>query len=394
MAESLLKRKDYPLDYASEITNIVSLLSFQGGDATEIVGSQALVSQQYASDYDLTEKVVVQADTNAAAARKLVKRFQQMIRTLQETPNLYIGDIKAGIVPEWELLSPAARIKDGEVVGFDVAAFRTRVRAFLALDITSDEESAILHKYLRIQHPTPKQFLVMQRTLRFHIVRWTPADILRGECTLRDGSTYPLNRALLAPTVFKLDIIAYVQNSRYTDFSILYFLYNGRRALNAADTSDIIGPIQHDVAYYYLTANYFKVLKRMFSLARQYDDEEMLERLNVILNSDLGRLYSVVSDIGTLQYLLDNESHLSIKRIQYELDQFRNRLANVGTPNIPPSVLRDLVALQRLPARSARTRLETTLTEVGDKLEARLSTTSKKVATEADIFPPPARYLP
>jgi predicted DNA-binding transcriptional regulator len=74
---------------------------------------------------------------------------------------------------------------------------------------------------------------------------------------------------------------------------------------------------------------YFKVLKRMFSLAKFKDDKKQMEKLTEILNSDLGRLYHIVSDIRTLVFLLEEQSKLRMSDIKFEIDQFKGRMANI-----------------------------------------------------------------
>ena len=48
-----------------------------------------------------------------------------------------------------------------------------------------------------------------------------------------------------------------------------------------------------------------------------------------ILNSDLGRLYVIQSDLGTLIGVLEDGTNLKMDTIRYEIDQFKARLANI-----------------------------------------------------------------
>jgi hypothetical protein len=57
----------------------------------------------------------------------------------------------------------------------------------------------------------------------------------------------------------------------------------------------------------------------------------MLSKLNEILNSDLGRIYSVISDTDTIIFILENMKSIPHKRIEVEIQQFRKRLANIYT---------------------------------------------------------------
>ena len=69
----------------------------------------------------------------------------------------------------------------------------------------------------------------MIKKLRFNILRWSPQMILKGEITLRNGKKYTLKEALADKTLFKLDVIADLNDS-YTEFSIIYDIrLNGSR---------------------------------------------------------------------------------------------------------------------------------------------------------------------
>jgi hypothetical protein len=78
--------------------------------------------------------------------------------------------------------------------------------------------------------------------------------------------------------------------------------------------------------------NYFKMAKRMFALARFKKHEREIEVLSAMFNGDMGRLYHVYGDIGTLESLVENTSSLPYNRIEFEIDQFKGRLSNIGLP--------------------------------------------------------------
>jgi len=66
----------------------------------------------------------------------------------------------------------------------------------------------------------------------------------------------------------------------------------------------------------------------MASLDRYTDKDVSI--FDNLFNSQLGILSSIISDIGTLEYLIENEDVLPTKRIQYEIDQFKPRLSNIN----------------------------------------------------------------
>ena len=107
--------------FSEDIQMIINLMAFSpdsGIDGLDLFGSMALRSQQFASDYDLFQSVKCNENTNTIALRKLANQFKNIITNLYNTKNLFIGDIKAGIIEEWIVIPDNVRIRDGRVVNF------------------------------------------------------------------------------------------------------------------------------------------------------------------------------------------------------------------------------------------------------------------------------------
>lgn len=377
MTDRILRKKDYPDNYASDVIDIVDAMSFSKGKAVDIVGSMSLKSQQYAGDYDMTETVQVHYKSDATAVKYLVKQFQGIIRSLHKMKNVYIADIKAGEIPEWNVVQNV----DG-----DLERLAEEVSK-LPLSAEEYKEAELILGGVSENHtPLPKKIKELEKALRFHIVRWTPTECLQGYKTLRDGRHYTLQEAFTSPALFKLDVIALVQNNRYTDFSIIYTLKNNSHTLNNVPTTSQVEGLQQDVAYYLHKGETFKALKRMFSIARQKKDSKMIEALNGILNSDLGRIYSIQSDIGTLQYLLEEQANLPKQRILYEIDQFKQRLGNVYSINIPHAIVDELLDITEHP-QFHREALKEHLDMLYDHLGKILNLTADNLAHKVKALP-------
>ena len=395
MSEKVLRKKDYPLNYPSDVLDIINAMSFDSGNVN-IVGSMSLKSQQYAGDYDMIETVKGSYASKDAAVKAYSKKLKEIVRSLMAMKDVFIGDIKAGLVEDWVVVPDAAGIRKGKVTGYDSKASRTKLEELRSNKILTEEEFKYASK-LVVNSPSVEEFLVMKKELRFHLVRWTPEEILKGTTTLRDGRKMSLEDALKSPTIVKLDVVAYVQNSRFTDFSIIYLFQNKGSAINRVETGDEIWAIKQDLLYYLNTGNYFKAAKRLFSLARKANDVGLIEKLNTMMNGDLGRLYGIVSDLGTLLYLLENESNIPTEKVRYELDQFRSRLGNIYSLNgvSTDSILHKLLGAEGLPSNAAgRKKLKDTLEFLQGAFEDVLSKQSKDYLTKEGIAPFKKSYLP
>jgi hypothetical protein len=183
-------------------------------------------------------------------------------------------------------------------------------------------------KELLKSSPTIPEFLLAKQKIKFHIVRWTPPEVLRNAKVLRDKRTMTLEQAFSSPTISKMDVIGLVQRNRFTDFSVIYEFRNNGKVLNP-DKIDIGQSLKEAILAYSAEGNWFKVLKRRYALAKYLNDVDTVKKLTPFLNSDLGRLYHIVGDIGTLTNLLDNFSGVPMDIVRYEIDQFRNRLSTI-----------------------------------------------------------------
>jgi hypothetical protein len=188
-----------------------------------------------------------------------------------------------------------------------------------------------------------------------------------------------LQQAFASPSIAKLDVIGFVAGSRFTDFSVIYEFQNNGVVLNP-DVMDISSSLKRDIAARKKEGNYFKSLKRKFALAKIEDNRKEIKRLSEIFNSDLGLLYQITSDIGTLVELLTYPD-APLKAIRFEIDQFKARLSNIYTLSDyikkEPAVLRSINRLLGLP----RPRLAVGLSDLAGVLNSFLQEAAQKVFT-------------
>jgi len=326
--EDDIRSKEFPTNYASDAVRVLDTMSFTNGKSVGLLGSMSLRSQQYAGDYDAFEIVNMKESSDDVALHMLAVRFKEIIKNLKGLPKTYIGDIKAGSVEEWRVLPRKAGVKDGKLVGMDVVASRRKLDELEKAKVISPNEKKYGESLLSGKM-TPIKFLEAKQKLKFHIVRWTIEEVIRGSKRLRDGRTFTLEEAFSSPSITKMDVISYVQNNRYTDFSMIYYFRNNGKVLNP-DPYDFVDSIKENILYYTKKGNLFKVLKRKFALAKFERDASTITKLTPLLNSDLGRIYHVLGDIGTLIHLLEDERP-DPKSVKFEIDQFKNRLSNVYT---------------------------------------------------------------
>ena len=314
---AILKEKTFPSQYPVDAVKVLKTMSFTNGNDLQIVGSQSLRSQLYAGDYDAYEVVEGTFPTRQDALEHYAKKFQSIIRTLKSMNNVYIGDIKSGLIEEWRVIpkTGSSKLRDAT----------TKVESLLQSKIVSDKEAKLALSVLKAR-PDPLDILKAKDAIKFHIVRWSPEEVLKGHKILRDGRKYSLTEAFGSPTITKLDVIALIQG-RYTELSIVYEFHNGDETLNP----DIIDPehsLKNSIKLLQSEGNLFKVIKRKFALAKLKNDIPKVEKYNTILNSELGKLYVVYSDVKTLVELLEDHS-VPKSKVADAIAGFKHRLGRI-----------------------------------------------------------------
>ena len=314
--EQLLLKKTFPLEYPKEAVRVLETMTFSNGRNIRLVGSASLKTQVYAGDYDAHEDVKLNFPSDAQALNHLVSKFQSIIRNLLALPHTHIGDIKAGVIEDWRII-PKTK--------YNFRSSTKKIETLLQSRIISSSEAKFALSLLK---PKPKKIdlLKAHQDLKFHIVRWSPQEVLNGKKVLRNGMLYTLQSAFSSPTITKLDVIALIEG-RYTEFSCIYSFFNNEKALNP----EVIDPektLKDSILLYQAEKNPFKVLKRKFSLAKLKNNLPDLKKYHTIINSELGKLYVVYSDVRTLADLLEHH-HIPSEEANQAISSFADRLAKI-----------------------------------------------------------------
>jgi hypothetical protein len=325
-------RKSY---YSNEINNIAEMIAFTPNKkSVDVLGSMSIRSQVWASDYDLLEKV------NMSSLTLLVKRYKDIVRNLLKQKHIYIGDIKLGNIVDWRILDDRAFFVNGKLMYYNAEQSRAKLRELLDKGVITksfyDKGSDLL-----VDNPTPSQLRVIIKELRPNIQRWKPSEILTGYKILPTGKRYSVADAMTSPGVFKMDTIALLSDGIFQEISIVYDLRIKGKRINDFPYS-VQDSLLQDIEFYSATGSWFKVLKRLFSLANyryanvssgKEKQIDLIEKIHPILVSDIGILYQVYGDVGAIVYLLKSKESIPMERIKSEIDEFINRLSNVYSVN-------------------------------------------------------------
>ena len=323
--------KSYPSSYPRDVLEYIQTMAFKKGNV-RIMGSMALRSQMYGADYDCYQVIESSEASDTRALKLYAKEFQHIIKNIKNMSNCFITDIKAGSVEEWRILPENAKIQNGKIVNIDIDECKKKIKQLQKDKILSKEQA---HEYMEslTYMTTPEDFVILKKEIRPNIIRWNSIEVAKGYKILKDGRKFTLEEAFSSPVITKVDIIGWIQGNRFSEFSMIYKFMNKGAALNL-HSEDVEQALKESFIYYRHENKWFKVAKRMFSYARFHDDERTLRELTPLLNSDLGRLYVIMSDIDTIAMLLEGGHDVTKSKIVFELDQLRARFSTIYTvPN-------------------------------------------------------------
>lgn len=325
-----ISKKEFPLNYGIETEEIIDSISFDSKNVS-VLGSSAIKSTLYPSDFDLYEVVKVKNMND------LVDEFQFMISELVKMKNIYIGDIKAGEYKDFEVLDKRAYIKNDKVIGYNSKLIKENITKKLNFLPKSDRNKLLS---IVIDNPKPLEFLDIQEKLRFHILRWTVEEILNGYKVLDNNVKITLEDALKTEGLFKLDVLGFTHN-KFMEFSIIYELRDSNNKRLNNFRVNVKDNLKSQIKTYQKQGEYFKSLKREYSMLKydyQYDskNEKLLPRLKQLasfFNGEAGIIYSVINDILAILQLYDMTDRIPTDKIINTINSFIYRLSNVYSVN-------------------------------------------------------------
>lgn len=322
----------FPEQFSAPLRKVLATVSFGPPD---VMGSSGDSRSLYAADYDLLEYVPLRAKT--------VRAFQKKVAHLAST--LCVTDIKCGEVAEYNLLSSPT---------YDQSKELAHLTKLWREKVISDGELA-MGKKLLTKDLLPADRVHARKQLRFGVLRWTPKDVAAGVLMGRLKKPIRLEDAMKSSGITKVDVLAWVKD-KYVEVSNI-ILWTGPKGKPYADMPEVLSALREDVAYYIQEGNYFKAAKRMLSIAKNRKEVSAAESLLAILNSPLGHISTVVSDLKTLAEFPDC---VTDARKREQLDALRDDMAKLYFPEFAaarnPATL--LPALEVKLQKEARKQLE------------------------------------
>lgn len=318
-------KKKSPTEYDDNVKEVFSLIAYHNGKP-EVMGSANLKSQMYSADFDLFERVI--ETTNIKEAKEdIYQTFKQIFSHIDRMKHVYFIDFKLGI---------------DEDLYLDKDEFENPSKVKMFYENKYKSGLITKEQYDKIVEASKDKDDLYEVARKLWTLRWNKTNMDKGYKELSKGRRKTVYDALDDKSIIKIDLVAYI-NGKFVEFSNIYELYAGDKVINLALTN-IVESVKHDIYLYHKAKNWYKMLKRIFVIARLRKDIKLIEQLTQLFNSNIGLLYKIRADFGTLAIVLD-KGYRPIKEIHASIQSLKAQLANVyqfpvGTNKLYDNILK------------------------------------------------------
>ncbi len=303
----------------------------------KIIGSASYRGSLYPSDYDCFE--TIRKNDREHLIRYFINGIKRTVRKVQKNKYHYFMEVKLGLDMRYDIDIG----KCHNNIFFMNPDLKSIINNMLYHGLFSNIEKKIFIDIFNCQQYTQIEYEKLKKIIRQHyIVRWTSNEILDGfkYLPLLD-KPYTLEEALQFKSPINIEIISIVNNKIVDESNFFYLLYDDGKELKILNFEDNV--VKNFRSYFAenlkssmdqllnskLDYNPIKVLKRIYSYCRMYGNDELLDKALLILNSPLGGMYQLKSEIGTLIKLMGTHYKIPIRIIKSSLQQIKYKISSM-----------------------------------------------------------------
>ena len=167
-------------------------------------------------------------------------------------------------------------------------------------------------------------------------LRWDTNSIMIGE---NNGVSF--TDAVKMQSMIKIDIITVI-NSRIIEISEVYsIIINGKTNSKSSTKNEIKNDIIIEYKDKIRNGDYFKSLKKVYSIIRlENENDGRLLILDKYLNSEIGLLYRIKSDLETIILIINRGKKFETDVIIQSLNLMNEQLSNYDVENIIETILK------------------------------------------------------
>ena len=253
--------------------------SFSVQHKIKLIGSNATRGMLFPSDYDFESKL-------SGRAEALFQDFKKTFKNKKIMSKIYFMDFKCGL--------------DNRLYPFNINNPLIPAKMKKKIMKAKGEEREKLEREL-------------------YIIRWTPAEVIRGYKVLFDGTHKSFVDCLEDDTTIKLDWIIPIGNA-YMECSTNYYYKQSDVSNQVKDLTDEID--------YYKHRNTMKAMKRLMSILLITNrDKRVQKKLVTYFNSPIGYINKIKNDMELLMDLTDKHD-IPFQSVYNNIQMLKEKLGN------------------------------------------------------------------
>lgn len=320
--------------YPVPVLNEIKLLSFNKKEEASPFGSFIYRLQKYPGDIDLVE-TFTDCCTMDEVINKFSRALKKMVKDITNKRTHYFSEVKAGLDKRYDIdignMINGRYQPNKKLLDYSLKMLKNKL-------ITDDEYKIIYYIFHYVTDPGADEYDSIYNIFREHrILRWQPKEILEGKKMLPGNQIKYLHDALKDHTPVKIDQLVLL-GDRFIE--VTNFVMLGIQKCDELIPINIDLELEHDANvqlpqeieklyfsdYYYSP---FKMVKRLYSLARHNRNEELLYKIIPFVSSNISLLYQIKSEVDTLILILKKLKVPPMITINKQLDGMKNRLASI-----------------------------------------------------------------
>lgn len=391
-----------------EIKNGIKIIMESDSDMMPY-GSWTYKSQLYPGDVDLIE-VIEKCCSKEEATNKMVQSMKNIVNKIQTTKGFYVGDIKSGVdtLFKLDIGNITYDNKGYHITGFNPELVSREIKTFARKGLLGREETEqMLDLIIDIEgnHNVQENYEELADMLREKwVLRWTAREVLSGYKVLPGQRKITLHETINQQHMTKIDMWTLI-SGRYIEFSnmlsfVLVDKFGTRTVLNQNPSpEEIINGIKIDITkllYSKIGFKPFKAMKRMWSIGRIENHPQVIDDLTPIMQSDLGRLSQITSEIETIINMIEKVDDIPMDNILNEIDGWRYRLENVYDIDIDQNMINEMIKsiLSDVSHNVVKNVVIEKLTMLKKKLKVHTDENALQILKKIGYYPLKKEFLP
>lgn len=324
------------LNYPDYLNQEIALLSVNK-DYSNLIGSASYRFAKYPSDYDIFEEINV-CCSEEQLVNFFVKSIKRIVNDVINKKYHWFLELKCGNDPRFKL--NIGKYYSGYfIINHE---FVKVMNNYYLQNLISQEEINEINRVSKMAKPGQLEYEEISKIVREHyVIRWNAKEVLSGMKNI-NGLIIKLEQAVKDVSQINIEILAIV-NDKVTDLSNFFILiykdeFGKLHVINLPlgayedfynFFSENLKKAIEKVALSILEFNPLKLVKRYWSYGKFTNDENLINKLIPILNSDCAYLGQIRSELKTIQKLVEEVNNYPKMIVENQLSTMKWKLSTI-----------------------------------------------------------------